>query len=201
MATAHRVSGTTTPGRSARAGRKRDGIPWDSPLTQVVKGALYRVFGWLELPAGYRYTTVFIPTISLDATWVKSNKGMKSSTKPVPFSQPSAIVIEFVASLHVLAKKMYDAGIEERKKEPYRLLLKQRYSVHGFDMAQYEQWSCHRDRSGDRSRYHGRLYHLGSRTLAADQKASRDHTAYLRGQPSSVCERQGRSCKANEGAE
>jgi len=40
---------------------------------------------------------------------------MKSSTKPVPFSQPSAIVIEFVASLHVLAKKMYDAGVEERK--------------------------------------------------------------------------------------
>src|SRR5437868_15181093 len=58
---------------------------------------------------------VFIPTISLDATWVKSNKGMKSSTKPVPFSQTSAIDIEFVASLHALAKKMYDAGAEERK--------------------------------------------------------------------------------------
>ena len=27
------------------------------PLTQVVKGALYRIFGRLELPAGYRYTT------------------------------------------------------------------------------------------------------------------------------------------------
>src|SRR5437870_11068189 len=57
MATAQRASGTPTPGRSARVGRKRDGIPWDSSLTQVVKGALYRVFGWLELPAGYRYTT------------------------------------------------------------------------------------------------------------------------------------------------
>src|SRR5262249_223360 len=44
MATAHRVSGTPTPGRSARAGRKRDGIPWHSPLAEVVKGALYRVF-------------------------------------------------------------------------------------------------------------------------------------------------------------
>src|SRR5215468_5281137 len=44
MATAHRASGTPTPGRSARAGRKRDGIPWHSPLTEVVKGALYRVF-------------------------------------------------------------------------------------------------------------------------------------------------------------
>src|SRR5262252_10128838 len=57
MAIAHRVSGTPTPERSDRVGRKRDGIPWHSPLTQVVKGALYRVFGWLELPAGYRYTT------------------------------------------------------------------------------------------------------------------------------------------------
>src|SRR5262249_46250521 len=38
MATAYGASGTTTPGRSARAGRKRDGIPWHSPLTQVVKG-------------------------------------------------------------------------------------------------------------------------------------------------------------------
>src|SRR5262245_47895659 len=44
MATAHRVSGTPTPGRSARAGRKRDGIPWHSPLAEVVKGALYRGF-------------------------------------------------------------------------------------------------------------------------------------------------------------
>src|SRR5438093_13731642 len=58
MATAYGASGTPTPGRSARAGRKRDGIPWHSPLTQVVKGALYRIFGRLELPAGYRYTTV-----------------------------------------------------------------------------------------------------------------------------------------------
>src|SRR5215510_397174 len=44
MATAHRASGTPTPERSARAGRKRDGIPWHSPLTKMVKGALYRVF-------------------------------------------------------------------------------------------------------------------------------------------------------------
>src|SRR5262249_48871189 len=44
MATAQRASGTPTPGQSARADRKRDGIPWHSPLTQVVKGALYRVF-------------------------------------------------------------------------------------------------------------------------------------------------------------
>src|SRR4029450_13989031 len=57
MATAYGASGTTPPGRSARAGRKRDGIPWHSPLTEVVKGALYRVFGRLELPAGYRYST------------------------------------------------------------------------------------------------------------------------------------------------
>src|SRR5262249_50957567 len=57
MATAQRASGTPTPGRSARVGRKRDGMPWHSPLTQVIKGALYQVFGWLELPAGYRYTT------------------------------------------------------------------------------------------------------------------------------------------------
>src|SRR5215831_7034841 len=33
-------------------------LPWHSPLTQVVKGALYRFFGRLELPAGYGYTTV-----------------------------------------------------------------------------------------------------------------------------------------------
>src|SRR5437660_2946714 len=45
MATAHRASGTPTPGRSARAGRKRDGIPGHSPLTEVVKRALYRIFG------------------------------------------------------------------------------------------------------------------------------------------------------------
>jgi hypothetical protein len=46
-----------------------------------------------------------LPDLAETKAWVKSNKGMKSSTKPVPFSQPSAIVIEFVASLHVLAKK------------------------------------------------------------------------------------------------
>src|SRR5437016_6059150 len=38
MATAHRASGTPTLQRSARAGRKRDGISWHSPLTPVVKG-------------------------------------------------------------------------------------------------------------------------------------------------------------------
>src|SRR5438093_7810844 len=38
MATAHRASGTPTLQRSARAGRKRDGISWHSPLTLVVKG-------------------------------------------------------------------------------------------------------------------------------------------------------------------
>src|SRR5438128_7176093 len=91
MATAQRVSGTPTPGRSARVDRKRDGIPWDSPLTQVVKGALYRVFGWLELPAGYRYTTrlrVRMPSISTkcsqaappafwmsNSTWIASGGG------------------------------------------------------------------------------------------------------------------------------
>ena len=64
MATAQRISGTTTPGRSARAGRKRDGIPWHSPFTQVVKGALYRVLGRLELPLGRhraRCLTVRLP--------------------------------------------------------------------------------------------------------------------------------------------
>src|SRR5207253_4802305 len=73
MATAQRASGTPTPGRSARVGRKRDGIPWDSPLTQVVKGALYRVFGWLELPAGYRYTT---------RQWVKPQLGVGGLVAP-----------------------------------------------------------------------------------------------------------------------
>src|SRR5438093_11320745 len=75
MATAQRASGTPTPGRSARVGRKRDGIPWDSSLTQVVKGALYRVFGWLELPAGYRYTTQRITHDSdRTFTWASSDR-------------------------------------------------------------------------------------------------------------------------------
>jgi hypothetical protein len=47
MTTASRESETTTLGRPVRAGRKRAGIPWHSPLTQVVQGALYRVFGRL----------------------------------------------------------------------------------------------------------------------------------------------------------
>src|SRR5215510_4763433 len=44
MATAHRASGTTTLQRSARAGRKRGGIPWQSPLTQMVEESILTGF-------------------------------------------------------------------------------------------------------------------------------------------------------------
>src|SRR5215475_11267866 len=44
MTTAHRVSGTTTLQRSARAGRKRGGIPWQSPLTQMVEESILTGF-------------------------------------------------------------------------------------------------------------------------------------------------------------
>src|SRR5881409_3288063 len=47
----------TTAGQSARAGRKQGGILWQRPLTQVVKGALYRIGGRSELPASWRHMT------------------------------------------------------------------------------------------------------------------------------------------------
>ena len=31
--------------------------PWQNPLTEVMRGALYRIFGELDLPVRYRYTT------------------------------------------------------------------------------------------------------------------------------------------------
>src|SRR4030095_10295825 len=50
MATAQSASGTSPPGRSARAGRKRDRIPSHSPLTQVIKGAVYRILDSWNYP-------------------------------------------------------------------------------------------------------------------------------------------------------
>src|SRR3989449_9967792 len=64
MGTARGGSGAPAPGRSARVGRKRDGMPWGRLLTQVVKGALYRVGGLSEFPLGRhraRYLTVRLP--------------------------------------------------------------------------------------------------------------------------------------------
>src|SRR6266849_4675325 len=57
MAIAHGASGTATRGRSTSTDRKRGWRPWQNPLTEVMKGALYRIFGELDLPARYRYTT------------------------------------------------------------------------------------------------------------------------------------------------
>src|SRR5882672_698146 len=61
MAIAHGASGTATRGRSTSTDRKRGWRPWQNPLTEVMKGAFYRIFGELDLPARYRYTTVLWP--------------------------------------------------------------------------------------------------------------------------------------------
>src|SRR5262249_34874638 len=57
MAIAQGALGTATRGRSTSTDRKRGWRPWQNPLTEVMKGAFYRIFGELDLPARYRYTT------------------------------------------------------------------------------------------------------------------------------------------------
>ena len=69
MATPKRAGETPTPERSARAGRKRGWLSWHSPLTQVVKGGLYRIGGRSELPAGYRYKTEWLIAHEFQDSW------------------------------------------------------------------------------------------------------------------------------------
>src|SRR5262249_7377933 len=57
MAIAQGALGTATRGRSTSTDRKRGWRPWQNPLTEVMKGAIYRIFGELDFPARYRYTT------------------------------------------------------------------------------------------------------------------------------------------------
>src|SRR5262249_35761763 len=69
MAIANGASGTATRGRSASTDRKRGWIPWQSSLTEVMKGAFYRIFGELDLPARYRYTTNYLSNSNKVLPW------------------------------------------------------------------------------------------------------------------------------------
>src|SRR5438309_9862914 len=119
MATAQRASGTPTPGRSARVGRKRDGIPWHSPLTQVVKGALYDTVAklpGLSSPCTMKCCKGLLPAFGLGFTpHIQRTARTDLRLRPHPVDTLLHLAIASVAPLHRIRGGGQQLVIEKRE--------------------------------------------------------------------------------------